>query len=68
MRSKDDYNSDKKFNIDEAPPLRLITPALDLVLSRPTDPAHSEFGGITKLFYLLLLDAVFTKQSALVYG
>ena len=32
----------------ERSPLEAISPALDLTLSRPSDPAHSEYNGMTK--------------------
>ena len=51
----------------ESPPLSTILPALDLVMSRPTDTAHSEYGGITKLMHLLLLEAILTPQAKVVY-
>ena len=40
------------------PALQLMTPALDLVISRPSDPAHSEYGGISRLMHTLLLDSI----------
>jgi len=33
-----------------------LAPALDLVLSRPSDPARSELGGLTKLAHQLFME------------
>jgi hypothetical protein len=68
MAQKKAFNDDKKLQIDGPPVLRMITPALDLVLSRPTDPSHSEYGGITKQFHLLFIDAILTPRAALQYA
>lgn len=43
--------------------LQKVTLALDLILTRPADPAHSEFQGITKLLHELLLDAILTPEA-----
>ena len=40
------------------PPIEKLSPALDLVLSRPSDPAHSEYGGMTKLLHAFLVEAI----------
>jgi hypothetical protein len=40
------------------PPLVRISPALDLILTRPAEPAHSEYGGISKLSHEMLIQAV----------
>lgn len=37
------------------PPLVSISPALDLLITRPSDPAHSGFNGITKQMHMLAL-------------
>jgi hypothetical protein len=59
----------KKLGMAMEPPvLRMITPALNLILTRPSDPAHSEYGGITKQVHLLLINAVLTKPAALEYA
>ena len=44
----------------EAPAVMYVAPALDLIGGRPSDAAHSEFNGITKMIHQLLLDAVST--------
>lgn len=45
------------------PPLRLISPAADLVLSRPIDPAHSEFNGLSNLMHVLLKDGILAPKA-----
>jgi hypothetical protein len=65
---KQDF-AEKRLSMRIEPPvLPLITPALNLVLTRPSDPAHSEYNGLTKQFHLLLIDAVLTKGAALQYS
>lgn len=39
----------------ERTPLTALAPALDIILSRSSDPAHSEFQGITKQMHFLLM-------------
>ena len=41
-----------------------LTPALDLVLSRPPDPAHSEYFGLVRRLYPLLYSKILTKRAA----
>ena len=53
---------------DQGSPLQSVSPALDVILTRPGDPAHSEFGGITKLLHNLLLDAVLTESAKREYN
>ena len=38
--------------------LEMWSPALDIIRSRPSDAAHSEYAGITKMTHLLLIDQV----------
>lgn len=45
------------------PPLQQISPALDLILSRPADPAHSEYGGITRMMHEMLLEGILTPVA-----
>lgn len=45
--------------------LQLISLALDIIVTRPTDPAYSKYGSISQLLYKLLLDAIL-KLAALV--
>jgi hypothetical protein len=51
----------------DLPAVANIAPALDLVWSRPSDSAHSEFGGITKLLHQLLIDQAFTLPAMALY-
>ena len=39
-----------KWGLDTAHPVLVdITPALDILLSRPGDPAHSEYQGLSRI-------------------
>ena len=53
---------------DQGAPLQSVSPALDVILTRPGDPAHSEFGGITKLLHSMLLDVVLTEAAKREYN
>ena len=48
--------------------LTTIAPALDLLLSRPGDPAHSEYQGLSSMMHNLLLEAILTPSSAKDYA
>jgi hypothetical protein len=48
----------------EQPALQSITPALDLTLSRPPDPAHSEYYGIIRKLYPMLYKKILFKRAA----
>ena len=37
-------------------------------MTRPSDPAHSEYAGMTKQFHLLLIEAILTKPATLQYA
>lgn len=50
------------------PPLVTISPSLDLILTRPSNPAHSEYGGITKQLHMLLMNVILTTQSQKEYA
>ncbi|KAL1973684.1 hypothetical protein VTN31DRAFT_6319 [Thermomyces dupontii] len=52
----------------EPPPLAKLTPALDLILSRPADPVHSEFQGIARMAHHFLLDAILTAGAKQLYA
>jgi len=67
QRAKASVASQYGFNT-ESPSLQTISPALDIILSRPSNLAHSEFGGIAKLAHQLLIDAVLTKSAAQSYA
>jgi hypothetical protein len=49
-------------------PLVKISPALNIILTRPVDPAHSEYSGQSKLMHEFLLDSVVTGPAARLYG
>ena len=42
----------------EPSPLEMWSPALDVIRTRPSDAAHSEYAGITKMTHLILIDQV----------
>lgn len=50
------------------PPLVTISPSLDLIMTRPSDPAHSEYGGITKQLHHLLMNAILTIPCQKAYA
>jgi hypothetical protein len=52
----------------EEPCLMKISPALDLILSRPGDPAHSEYNGLTRIMHNILLDTILTPAAAKSYA
>lgn len=57
-----------KFGLSiEQPPLTALAPALDIILSRPSDPAHSEFQGITKQMHFLLIERVLAAPAIKLY-
>ncbi|KAI9749068.1 MAG: hypothetical protein M4579_007019 [Chaenotheca gracillima] len=50
------------------PPLASISPALDLIQSRPSDPAHSEYLGLSEPAHELLLTAILTEKGRIAYN
>ena len=52
----------------EQTPLLRIAPSLDIVRSRPTDAAHSEFAGIAKQAQYCLIDAILTADGRSAYS
>jgi hypothetical protein len=64
---RNEYARSRGLNV-EAPPLIKIAPALDIIMSRPSDPAHSEFGGVSKLIHELLVDAILTPAAQKKYA
>ena len=59
----------KKWGMSLEPPaLAQISPALDILLSRPGDPAHSEYKGLSNLMHSLLLDSVLTTSATRSYA
>ena len=53
------YSTETGLSTEDSP-LVTIFPALDISRSRPSDPTHSEYAGITKLLHSLLMDAILT--------
>ena len=53
---------------EEQTPLIRIAPALDIIRSRPTDAAHSEFAGIAKQAQYCLIDAILTEDGRAAYS
>ena len=59
----------KENGLDTAYPCLLdISPSLDILLSRPSDPAHSEYQGLASLMHNLLLDTVLTSAAGREYA
>lgn len=56
------YGQKQEFNPAE-PLLVSILPALDLFISQPSDPAHSEFNGTMNQMHLLLMNAILTPPA-----
>jgi hypothetical protein len=52
----------------ENTPLQSISPALDIVLGRPGDPAHSEYNGLANMMHSLLLDTILTTAATRSYA
>ena len=48
--------------------LTSIAPALDIVQSRPGDPAHSEYQGLSNMLHSLLLEAILTPSATKEYS
>ena len=46
------------------PALFKMTPALDIILTRPADPAHSEYAGMCKHMHTLLMETMLTTAGA----
>lgn len=46
---RQEYSRETGLNASSGTPLQKLSPALDMILTRPADPAHSEFNGITNL-------------------
>jgi hypothetical protein len=64
---KEVYGKENGMNLAGVP-LATISPALDWILTRPTDPAHSEYQGISKRMHEVMMADVFTPRAALAYG
>ena len=50
------------------PALFKITPALDIIVARPGDPAHSEYGDLYKLLHSLFLETILTPATVIEYA
>lgn len=70
LKTKSEQNQyGAQWGINDAhPALQAISPALDLVLSRPPDAAHSEYKGIANLMHFLLRDGILTKTARVEYA
>ncbi|KAI0483356.1 hypothetical protein GGR56DRAFT_663844 [Xylariaceae sp. FL0804] len=51
----------------EGPGFAYIAPALDLIAGRPSNAAHSEFAGITKMIHQVLLDQALKPTAVVEY-
>lgn len=67
VTAKKAFSKDNGLSL-EPPAVSLICPALDLIGGRPADPAHSEFGGITKMMHQLLLDVALKPKAIVEYA
>lgn len=66
LTAKDNFAT--RWGMDvESPPLLRLAPALDIILTRPSDPAHSEFGGLAKSMHILLLEAILAPSGVAEY-
>ncbi|KAL9035756.1 MAG: hypothetical protein Q9180_004684 [Flavoplaca navasiana] len=54
--------------LSEEPALFRLFPALDIIVTRPGDPAHSEYAGLCKQLHQLLLSAVLTPGACQSYA
>ena len=45
------------------PPMASLTPVPDIIRTRPTDHAHSEYAGLSKLAHQLLINATFSPDG-----
>jgi hypothetical protein len=59
--AKRQYGS--QWGLGDIPALADLSPALDLIMSRPPNPAHSEYQGMTELMHGLLIDGILTGTS-----
>lgn len=62
QEARADYGTQWGINRPD-PPLTIISPALDLVLSRPPDAAHSEYAGITNMMHFFFRDIVLSVAA-----
>jgi len=67
QKARDEFGT--QWGINEAhPPLASISPALDLILTRGPDAAHSEYGGLSNLMHFMLRDSILTKLARQEYA
>lgn len=45
-----------------------LSPTLDIILSRPPDPAYSEYNSLSQLLYNLLLKAELSSNTQIEYA
>ena len=48
-------------------PLTRISPALDIIQTRPSDPAHLEYGGISRQAHSLLVTEILNPSGQTAY-
>ena len=65
-REQDAYATE--WGLGDSLPLAKISPALDLILTRPIDPAHSEYNGLSRRMHALLVEAILSPVGAKIYA
>ena len=65
-KSAQNYCRDTNLTPEAAPPCAIAL-ALNLILGRPSDPAHSEYGGMSKQLHLLLINSILVPQAVTEY-
>ena len=64
---RNNYARDWGINVT-APSLTKISPSLDIIMTRPGDPAHSEYGGVTRMMHEMLIQDILTNAAAKEYS
>ena len=64
---REKFASDLEFSVEQSS-LFNISPALDIITTRLSDFAHSEYGDICKMFHTLLLEIILTIAGAKSYA
>lgn len=67
VTQKAKYCCDTGLNA-ETPSLTTILPALDIIQSCSSDPAHSEYSGVIKQLHLLLMNVILTSLTQQFYA
>lgn len=62
---KDKYCTATELNLNIH--LRIISSALDIILTRSSDSAHSEYDDIIKLLHILLVSTILTDAISKTY-